>query len=94
MALEIPDHAMTPSERKAFFAKIAQDDAGAGKRGHFARPGSGPQGETCKSCKHLTSNRLGKTYLKCGKNRARWTGGEASDVRARDPACSGWEAEP
>lgn len=43
------------------------------------------------SCKHLARNRMTKTYLKCELNRARWTGGYGSDVRARDAACKKWE---
>ena len=61
-------------------------------RGYAARPGSGPKGETCKTCRHLFRNRLAKTYLKCLMARAKWTGGRASDVLARAPACRMWEA--
>lgn len=60
-------------------------------RGHAARPGSGPQGETCRTCKHLARISLGKTYLKCGLMKKRWTGGPGTDVRARDAACQLWE---
>lgn len=59
-------------------------------RGHVMPPGSGPQGETCGSCGHLVRKRMSGTYLKCGLNRANWTGGGGSDVRARDAACSSW----
>lgn len=60
--------------------------------GHAYHPGTGPAGETCGSCKHLYRNRMAKTYLKCELARAIWTGGRASDVRARDPACKKWES--
>lgn len=59
--------------------------------GHFGVKGTGPAGETCGSCKHLCRNQLAKGYLKCGLNRAKWTGGRKSDVRARDAACRHWE---
>lgn len=62
-----------------------------GARGHIAPPGTGPEGETCGSCDHLYRNVLSKTYLKCGLNRAKWTGGGKTDVRARDYACALWE---
>lgn len=62
------------------------------KRGHAAPPGTGPVGETCGSCWHLDRVQMGKTYLKCGRMRAHWTGGEATDVRAGDAACHKWEA--
>lgn len=60
-------------------------------RGYYAPPGAGPKGETCKTCRHLVRKSLAKTYLKCGKARAKWTGGHGSDVLARSPACAGWE---
>lgn len=60
-------------------------------RGHAALSGTGPEGETCGSCANLFRNRMPKTYLKCGLMEAYWTGGRATDVRARDPACRRWE---
>lgn len=60
-------------------------------RGHAAQPGTGPEGETCRTCDHLYRRRYSKTYLKCGLMQAHWTGGRGSDVRARDPACRRWE---
>lgn len=62
-----------------------------GPRGYAAPPGTGPQGETCGTCQHIVRKMMGKTYLKCGANRANWTGGIASDIRARSPACRLWE---
>lgn len=59
-------------------------------RGHAALPGTGPAGETCKTCAHLERVEFAKTYLKCGKMRAHWTGGPGTDVRAKDAACSNW----
>jgi hypothetical protein len=56
-------------------------------------PGTGPQGETCRSCRHLCRVNLGNTYLKCGLTRQWWTGGGATDIKARAPACSKWEAK-
>lgn len=61
-------------------------------RGGADRPGTGPEGETCKSCKHIYRNQQAKTYLKCGLMRAYWTGGPKTDIRASWPACSKWEA--
>ncbi len=55
-------------------------------------PGTGPAGETCKSCKHIYRNRMSKTYLKCELTRASWTGGPGTDILAGAPACSKWEA--
>lgn len=61
------------------------------KRGHAARPGTGPAGETCHTCEHLTKRVFAKTYTKCALARETWTGGGGSDVRHKDPACSLWE---
>jgi hypothetical protein len=61
-------------------------------KGYAAAPGSGPEGETCASCKHYTLKRMGGTYRKCSLMRAVWTGGPGSDIRARAPACKKWEA--
>lgn len=59
--------------------------------GYAAQPGSGPKGETCGSCAHCVWKEMAKSYLKCGKVRATWTGGPGTDIRARAPACSFWE---
>ena len=62
------------------------------KRGHADRPGTGPEGETCGTCQHYTARRMSKTYRKCALTKATWTGGPGSDIRAKDPACSRWDA--
>lgn len=62
------------------------------KNGYAAEPGTGPSGETCKTCRHLVANRLSKTYWKCGLLRAFWTGGAKTDVLLKSPACQHWTA--
>ncbi len=60
--------------------------------GHAAPPGSGPKGETCKTCRHLVRVQGGaKRYPKCGMAKGGWTHGRASDVLVSSPACSRWE---
>ena len=62
--------------------------------GYFAPPGTGPAGETCKTCAHIAvKGGVAGRYLKCGRARARWTGGRKSDILAGSPACSGWEQD-
>lgn len=61
-------------------------------KGYAAPPGSGPKGETCKSCAHYSGVQLAKLYRKCGLIRERWTGGPGTDIRAGSPACAFWEA--
>jgi hypothetical protein len=58
------------------------------QRGHAWAPGTGPAGETCGSCAHI---HRGRRWFKCYRSRKRWTGGKATDVRARDAACKFWE---
>lgn len=61
------------------------------KKGHAAWPGTGPAGETCRSCAHYRSHQSGvRTHPKCFLARAAWTRGPGSDIRAKDPACEKW----
>lgn len=60
--------------------------------GYAAPPGTGPKGETCKTCKNLArKGGCSRYYLKCLLVKARWTGGAGTDVKAGSPACAGWE---
>lgn len=59
--------------------------------GYAALPGTGPAGETCKSCVHYARIQRAKVYLKCAKVKARWTGGPGTDIKAASPACAYWE---
>ena len=79
------DYAMTPAERRAVFKRPAADT----KR-RPAPIGTGPPSETCGSCANLYRRAFSKTYLKCELMRATWTGGAATDVKARDAACARW----
>lgn len=83
------EYALTPAQR----AKINQKHPPPVKRGYAYPPGTGPKGETCKTCEHIVRKRMGKTYLKCGKAQYKWTGGGGSDILAGSPACKGWEAK-
>lgn len=63
-------------------------------RGYAARPGGGPKGETCRSCRHycrLPSGGGRKHFLKCGLLEANWTHGPGTDIKAGSPACCLWE---
>lgn len=54
-------------------------------------PGTGPAGETCGSCARCYRAPNGR-YRKCELVRALWSGGTATDIKARSAACSKWEA--
>lgn len=61
-------------------------------RGHAAPPGSGPKGETCKTCEHCTVHKgNSRSYTKC--DLVKPSNGPATDIRQKDPACSRWEKE-
>lgn len=64
-----------------------------GKQPTPAPIGSGPEGETCRSCQHkvATGNSDRRVYLKCELMRKCWTHGPGTDIRAGWPACSHWE---
>ncbi len=49
------------------------------------------QGHTCGDCAHHYVRQFAGRYHKCDLIRA--TGGPASDIRVRWPACEHWEAE-
>jgi hypothetical protein len=68
------------------------------KNGYAAPPGTGPEGQTCKQCKHKhsfggASTGQSKTYIKCELRRPTWTNGEGTDILAGSPACSKFEAK-
>lgn len=77
------DRALTPKERKKLFKSTRTK-----QHGHAYPPGTGPEGETCGTCKHACRFRR---YIKCGLNRSRWTGGYGTDIRAKDASCKFWE---
>lgn len=62
-------------------------------KGYAARPGSGPKGEKCKTCKHMyrRTTGAGHAYFKCLKMREHWGHTRTTDILARAPACYFWE---
>ena len=62
------------------------------KRGYAAPPGTGPEGETCKTCTHYRIVGGGsRSFPKCNLVRAGWTHGHGTDILAKAPACREWE---
>jgi hypothetical protein len=49
-------------------------------RGHYAPPGTGPNGEGAN-----------RSYWKCQRARLRWSRSIKTDIRLKDAACVGWE---
>lgn len=63
-------------------------------KGYAGKPGSGPAGETCKTCEHYCRvNHNAKHHLKCAVIEWRWTHGAGTDIKARSPACNYWQAQ-
>ena len=60
------------------------------KTGYAAPPGTGLQGETCRSCNLKTRQFSGsKSWYKCSL--VKISGHKATDIKLRSPACSFWE---
>ncbi len=61
--------------------------------GGYARPpGTGPKGETCKTCAFCCYTGNGKRrYPKCAVIKFRWTHGPGTDIKLRSPACDMWQ---
>lgn len=60
------------------------------KRTTAAKSGTGPEGETCGTCRHRV--KPNGIHQKCDLVRHLWTFGEATDIKARWAACREWEA--
>jgi len=84
----VPDRALTPKERRKLTGRSNRQP-----NGYAWKPGSGPQGETCKSCRHIVRVQSdgGHTFRKCALMEAHWTRGPGSDIKASAPACRHWE---
>lgn len=57
--------------------------------GYAARPGTGPENETCSSCTHCRQRTVhGKHFYKCALMMAAWSRDRATDIVLKSPACS------
>lgn len=66
---------------------------GTKKRGLYAAaPGTGPAGETCRTCAHktYTGQSTRARHPKCGLTK--YTHGDATTIRTSTPACKHWTA--
>ena len=61
-------------------------------RGNAAPIGSGPHGETCKTCVHSYHYEYAKRYWKCDLVKA--TASPKTDIRLKWAACARWEKKP
>lgn len=58
-------------------------------RGYADKPGTGPNGETCGTCKHRTTRQT--KYPKCLLTRSCWSASRRTDILVGAAACSKWE---
>ena len=72
-------------------SRAAAKRKGTRANGYGGTPGTGPAGETCKTCRFHVVKSMGKNYHKCLKARLAWTCGPGSDIRLRSPACWLWK---
>jgi hypothetical protein len=64
------------------------------RRGHASMPGSGPQGETCRTCEHGHKRNTGYGFVEfCALTQAMATKRGQSAIALRDPACAKWTAK-
>ena len=74
--------------------RLMKAKGGVQKRGYAAPPGTGPAGQTCKTCRHYRSVDGGsKRFPKCDLMRASWTHGPGTDILAKAPACRLYEEQ-
>jgi hypothetical protein len=59
--------------------------------GHAMAPGTGPEGEICKTCLHRTGIQFSRIAYKCELAKAKWGHGRRTDIRLKDLACGRWE---
>lgn len=81
--------AMTAEERRKRLRKASEQP-----RGYYRPPGTGPEGETCRSCAHATTIQASRVYWKCNLSRQVWGGSIRTDIRLKSPACSAWSRDP
>lgn len=67
--------------------ELARSSTARRPQGYAANPGTGPAGETCRSCLHC---RKFSTWSKCALILERWTTDISTDVLRTSPACSLW----
>ena len=77
--------------QKDFWGREFEEDEGEYLRNAYPRkPGTGAQGESCRTCKNLSVKHYGATnYYKCALMND--TNGPGTDIRLKSPACKRWE---
>ena len=73
-------------------ARVERRSRGGAAQGYAAKPGTGPQGETCNTCAHcrLRASRAARHFYKCHLLIGQWTNGRATDVVCQDMRAPYW----
>lgn len=84
------------SREDALKALVAQCPSArlVSKTGYAAKPGTGPEGETCKTCQHCKRHDYANTFYKCLLMEPYWSHSITTDIKLRSPACEKWERRP
>ncbi len=80
---------MSASAARDLFGVVIFDPVKTRVKGYASRPGSGPAGETCRSCARKVRVSSGvRAYWKCSLLKP--TKGPGTDIRLKSPACAYW----
>ena len=75
-----------------FGSEVADTPKRRHTTGHAAKPGTGPAGEMCGTCRHDRRVSGGnRNFHKCALLEHAWSHGLGTDIKKRDPACRLWE---
>ena len=79
------------SDQKVIWEELGHPPERKNLKGYAAPPGTGPKGETCKTCDYKVKKPgVSGHYLKCWLIYRHWTGGQGTDIKAGSPACREW----
>lgn len=60
--------------------------------GYAARPGTGPKGQRCNTCRHcMLVSADGQRVRRCELTAPKWDRGAQMDIKHNAPACKHWE---
>lgn len=88
---------MFSSQQGELFSDHAAVQPSRGKHyvqpgGYAFPPGTGPRGETCRTCQHKLSVDIGSRIVpKCELVRPNWTHSRRTDILVSSPACQYWK---
>ncbi len=80
-----------PEQKLIFGQPIPRGLKQSKKKGFAWVPGTGPTGQTCKTCRHSVGVRYSKIFYKCALVRKLWTNSYGTDILLKSPACKYWE---